>query len=148
MTGARIFGMVLFAVCAINITTAFSEEKNLWSRQVMICQQEDCSLDTITWQTNQERNNLEGYDVDKTKHYCTTPEDWEPILKSLASQDGFHNNLLLQKIREGKCYEISIPKYVALFETVSSGDGWAIRRAQWLYDQPEIMYQGFIYYSR
>ena len=140
----KIFGIVLFLVCAININKASSGEKNLWSRQVMICQQDQCSLDTITWQTNQERNNLEGYEVDKTRHYCIAPEDWEPILNSLIRKDGLHNNILLQKIRKGKCYEISIPKYVALFETVSHGEGWLIRRSQWLYDQPEIMYQGFI----
>lgn len=147
MNGAKIFGIVLFAVCAINITTAFSEEKNLWSRQVMICHQGECSLDMITWQTNQEYDNHQGYDVNKTKHYCTAPKNWEPILKSLVQKDGRHNNILLKQILEGKCYETSISKYVVLFETVSFGDGWEIRRSQWLYDQPEIMYQGFIYDS-
>mgnify|MGYP003149802132 CR=1 FL=1 len=141
MNGAKIIGLAL--VCIIFTSMEISAQK-IWSRKVMSCKNSSCLIDEITWQTNQEYKNKQGYKTGETRHYCKKPDDWIPIIKSILKKDGTHNKILLKKVINGKCYELSFPKKIVLFETVLKGEGWHIKRAQWLYDQPETFYQAFI----
>jgi hypothetical protein len=142
INGLSLIGCLWLVLLSANSTLA-TEKENLWSRNIMICKNSECSIDKITWESNQEYNNYQGYDVDVTKHYCKSPGPWEPILKSLHARDNKHNKLFLEQVILGNCYEVSFPKKIVLFGIVIKNIHWQIRRAQWFYDQPEEMYVGF-----
>ena len=141
MNGAKIIGLMLLITLSLNTNVT---AQNLWSKKIMNCKNSECSIDEITWESNQAHKTYEGHLIDETKHYCKKPEYWLPIVNSLIRQDGFHNNMLLRQIVAEKCYEVAFPKKVVLFEKVLNGKNWYIRRAQWLYDQPEEIYQAFV----
>lgn len=134
---------IIFLIALLLPSTALSEQ-NVWSRSIMTCNSGDCLIDEITWESNQEYSNSQGYDIDTTKHYCKSPDHWPSILESMVRRDGKHNSLFLEQVILGNCYETSFPKKIVLFEITLFGKNWEVRRAQWLYDQPERMYQGFI----
>jgi hypothetical protein len=139
--GSKIIGAILL----IGLLTGMSPSTDtLWSRKVMNCQNSECSIDTITWLSNQETSNEQGHKVELTKHFCKKPEHWARVLRSMAMKDGRHNMLFKDQVMAGNCFEISFPKKAVIFEIVEEGDGWFVRRAQWLYDQPEEMYQGYL----
>jgi len=138
--GSRIIGGILL----IGFLTGMSPKpESLWSRKVMTCKNAECSTDIITWLSNQGAQTEQGKKIEKTRHFCKTPESWSPILKSMVAKDGMHNQILLKQIVSGNCFELSFSKKAVIFEVSLQGKGWHVRRAQWLYDQPERMYQGY-----
>ena len=139
--GLKIIGLILLINLSISILASADP---LWSRKIMNCKKGECLIDEITWQSNQEYKNHQGHLTGETKHYCKKPQYWIPILRSLINKNMQHNNILLKQVKAGKCYELSFPKKIVLFETVISNTKWEIKRAQWLYDQPEEFYQGFL----
>ena len=141
MNGVKFIGMVFLIVC----NSGNLQATQLWKRDVMICSQNSkCKLNTITWTTSQPYTTKEGNSIQFTSHYCTSPNSWLPIIKSLLRKDGRHNTILLSKIISRECFETSFPKKVVLLETILNGKGWEIKRAQWLYSEPENIYQAFI----
>ena len=139
--GLRIIGSVLL----IGLLTGMSPSTdNLSSRKIMTCKNSECFIDLITWESNQEQNNNQGHYVELTKHFCREPGHWSKILQSMAANDGNHNRLFLDQVLAGNCFEISFYKKAAVFETVLEADRWYVRRANWFYDQPEIMYLGYL----
>ena len=141
MGGLKIIGLILLISLSINTRVC---AENLWSRKIMNCKKGECLIDEITWQTNQEYDNYQGHITDETKHYCKKPKYWIPILDSLIKKDLKHNNIFLKQVKSGKCFELSFSKKIVIFETVINNTKWEIKRAQWLYDQPEEFYQAFL----
>ena len=141
MLGLKIIGKISL----IGLLTGMSPfTDTLWSRKVMICQNSGCSIDTITWLSNQEEKNKQKHKIELTKHFCKKPIHWSKILRSMHLKDGRHNILFRDQVLLGNCFEMSFHKKAAIFEIVAKGNGWFVRRAQWLYDQPEEMYQGYL----
>ena len=141
MIGLRIIGLVLLMSLSINTQVC---AESLWSRKIMNCKKSECLIDEITWETNKEYDNYQGHITGETKHYCKKARYWVPILESLIKKDTNHNNVLLKQVKLGRCYELSFFKKIVLFETVAENNKWEIKRAQWLYDQPEEFYQAFL----
>ena len=139
--GLRITGgILLFGL----LTCMSPSTATLFSRKVMSCKNSGCSIDNITWLTNQKYKSEQGQIIETTRHFCKKPQHWSKILRSMAANDGRHNRLFLNQILAGNCFQVSFPKKAVIFEIVAEGDGWFVRRAQWLYDQPEEMYQGYL----
>ena len=127
--GLRIIGGILL----IGLLTGMSPSMdNLWSRKIMTCQSGKCSIDLVTWESNQEHKNHQGHYVESTKHFCSKPEHWSKILKSMVANDGNHNRLFLDQALAGNCFEMSFDKKAVVLEIALEEKNWYVRRAQWI----------------
>jgi len=59
INGLSLIGCLWLILLSASSTLA-TEKENLWSRNIMICKNSECSIDKITWESNQEYNNYQG----------------------------------------------------------------------------------------